>query len=190
MGQSILASKLLPVTLLAAAGAVFYVALAGDNDEASKEKQRLEHVEKVETNLKYTDKESKQHSQKIYYDNIRSAPSLNESHPTQTVDVSGPTIMESDVNDEVVAERLSRKSQYAPAHNYEQQLQDKISIQEQNKEYNEAYQKEYARQFVENAEKGGYAVKLSDDYKVIGVKKIRKPNSVSPKINNNGAGVE
>ncbi|WP_413289668.1 hypothetical protein [Bdellovibrio sp. HCB337] len=41
--------------------------------------------------------------------------------------------------------------------------------------YSEEYKREYARQFVENARKAGYLIKLNDDYKVISIRPIRKP---------------
>ena len=59
--------------------------------------------------------------------------------------------------------------------NADEQVQADLFEAQQNEEYSEAYKKEYARQFVENARKAGYLIKLSDDYKVISVKQIRKP---------------
>ncbi len=59
--------------------------------------------------------------------------------------------------------------------NADEQIQADLFEAQQNDEYSEAYKKEYARQFVENARKAGYLIKLSDDYKVISVKQIRKP---------------
>jgi len=59
--------------------------------------------------------------------------------------------------------------------NADEQVQADLFQEEQSREYSEAYKKEYARQFVENARKAGYLIKLSDDYKVISVRPIRKP---------------
>lgn len=62
-----------------------------------------------------------------------------------------------------------------PMNLVQQQL---FQAQEMSK-YDDAYRKEYARQFVENARRGGYDIKLSDDYRVLSVKKIRAPSGTS-----------
>ena len=56
-------------------------------------------------------------------------------------------------------------------------LQEELYQQQKLKESNEFYKKEYARQFVENAKKHGYAIELSSDYRVLSVKKINKKDT-------------
>ena len=43
--------------------------------------------------------------------------------------------------------------------------------------YDESYREEYARQFIENARRNGYEVRLDENYVVTSVKKIRTPSS-------------
>jgi len=57
----------------------------------------------------------------------------------------------------------------------DEQVQADLFESQQLQNYSEEYKKEYARQFVENARKAGYIIKLNDDYKVIMVRPIRKP---------------
>lgn len=57
-------------------------------------------------------------------------------------------------------------------------VQGEMLYNQQSAEYNKAYKEEYARQFVENARRGGYKVILSDDYKVLSVTPIRKPTQI------------
>jgi hypothetical protein len=54
-------------------------------------------------------------------------------------------------------------------------VQSDIFNDQQSAEYSQAYKEAYAKQFVENARKGGYNVILTDDFKVKSVQPIRKP---------------
>ena len=44
---------------------------------------------------------------------------------------------------------------------------------------NDAEKKEFARQYIENAKKGGYAIELSEDLQIIKVTPLRKPSQES-----------
>lgn len=55
-------------------------------------------------------------------------------------------------------------------------IQKELFNQQQQAEYSRAYKEEYARQFVENARRGGYQIKLGEDFKVISVRPIRTPS--------------
>lgn len=59
--------------------------------------------------------------------------------------------------------------------NSDEQVQADLFESQQLQEYSDEYKKEYARQFIENARKAGYIIRLNDDYKVIFVRPIRKP---------------
>lgn len=55
-------------------------------------------------------------------------------------------------------------------------VQKELFNAEQAAQYSQAYKEEYARQFVENARRGGYRIKLSEDLmRVISVTPIRRP---------------
>lgn len=56
-------------------------------------------------------------------------------------------------------------------------VQKELFNQQQMQEYTQAYKEEYARQFIENARRGGYKVILSDDLsRVISVTPLRSPS--------------
>lgn len=71
-------------------------------------------------------------------------------------------------------------------------VQKELFNKQQMDEYSKAYREEYARQFVENARRGGYLVKLSADYRVLSVTPIRKPipNRNEKILNPNSSGLE
>lgn len=59
----------------------------------------------------------------------------------------------------------------------DEMIQRDLFEAQQNQEYSQAYREEYARQFVENARRGGYKVILSEDLtRVISVQPIRRPS--------------
>ncbi|WP_413586016.1 hypothetical protein [Bdellovibrio sp. HCB274] len=69
-------------------------------------------------------------------------------------------------------------------------IQRELFNAEQDAAYSEAYKKEYARQFVENAAKGGYNVILDDQYRVRKVTPInRKPGTVDI-FNSDGGAIQ
>ncbi len=74
--------------------------------------------------------------------------------------------------------------------NADEAVQADLFESQQNQAYSEAYKKEYARQFVENAKKAGYIIKLSDDYKVLSVRAIRKPAVNMELFQSKGGGVQ
>lgn len=74
--------------------------------------------------------------------------------------------------------------------NSDEQVQTDLFEAQQMQEYSEAYKREYARQFVENARKAGYIIKLNDEYKVISVKPIRKPADGFDLFQSKGEGVQ
>ncbi|UOF00226.1 hypothetical protein [Bdellovibrio reynosensis] len=58
-------------------------------------------------------------------------------------------------------------------------VQKELFNQQQSHEYSRAYKEEYARQFIENARRGGYKVILSDDLsRVISVQPLRSRQSM------------
>lgn len=78
-----------------------------------------------------------------------------------------------------VARDLGRDQQnkladsYSPHDIVQKEMYDQIENQKQE----QAYREEYARQFVENARRGGYDIQLTDDLsRVKSVKEIRKSN--------------
>jgi hypothetical protein len=59
-------------------------------------------------------------------------------------------------------------------------IQSEVMNQQQMREYSDEYKREYARQFIENARRGGYKLVLSDDFsRVISVTPIKKQNGLN-----------
>lgn len=87
----------------------------------------------------------------------------------------------------IIAEVLGRGEKKQDIQTPEDIVQQEIYMAEQAAEYNQAYREEYARQFVENARKGGYKIILSEDLsKVISVTPIRKPGKDAFDIHSDG----
>lgn len=82
--------------------------------------------------------------------------------------------------------RGERREEYSSPHDV---VQKEIFENQQKEEYSQAYREEYARQFVENARRGGYKVMLSEDLtRVISVTPIRRPSQNQMDIFNGGSG--
>lgn len=70
--------------------------------------------------------------------------------------------------------RGERREEYSSPHEV---VQKELFNEQQAQEYTQAYKEEYARQFVENARRGGYKVILSEDLsRVISVTPLRNPS--------------
>lgn len=73
-----------------------------------------------------------------------------------------------------VAAALGRSSRQDEVSSPQDVIQREVFSREQMAEYTQAYKEEYARQFIENARKGGYRVILSEDLnRVISVQPIK-----------------
>ena len=82
--------------------------------------------------------------------------------------------------------RGDRREEYSSPHDV---VQKEIFENQQKDEYSQAYREEYARQFIENARRGGYKVMLSDDLtRVISVTPIRRPSQNHMQIQGGGSG--
>ncbi len=77
----------------------------------------------------------------------------------------------------LVASALGRGARVEEISSPQDVVQKEVFTREQMAEYTQAYKEEYARQFIENARKGGYKVILSEDMsRVISVQSIRDPS--------------
>lgn len=87
----------------------------------------------------------------------------NHNHLRQDVDTRSADI----------ANELGRGDKIADMYSPHDVVQREIYDAQQDAEYRQAYREEYARQFIENARRGGYNVKLSEDLsRVISVQPI------------------
>lgn len=79
-----------------------------------------------------------------------------------------------------MAKELGRGDKKEEIWTAEDAVQKDLYAAQQEAQYNQAYKEEYARQFVENARRGGYKVILSEDLsRVISVTPIRNPSKES-----------
>lgn len=67
-----------------------------------------------------------------------------------------------------------------------QLVQKKLAIEQQQQEMLQAYRQEYNRQFVENARKNGWEIRLDENSKIISAKPVRRPSQEGPQ--GSGAG--
>lgn len=74
--------------------------------------------------------------------------------------------------------------------NADEQVQTDLFEAQQAQQYTEAYKKEYARQFIENARRAGYFIKLNEDYKIISVRPLRKPTENFDLFKSQGGGAQ
>ncbi|NUN04914.1 MAG: hypothetical protein HUU57_04040 [Bdellovibrio sp.] len=82
--------------------------------------------------------------------------------------------------------RGERREEYSSPHDV---VQKEIFESQQKEEYSQAYREEFARQFVENARRGGYKVMLSEDLtRVISVTPIRRPSQNQMEVFGSGSG--
>lgn len=141
---------------------------------ANKNPQSKQFEEKVNKYLFQTSQQMELNRQKAQIEaNDLEAKGLGK--PTVKDDVHHLDLS-TDPRAEALLRELGRdvKDNGAPM-NADEQVQAELFQEQENQEYSEAYKKEYARQFVENARKAGYIIKLNDDYKVISISPIRKP---------------
>nr|BFD61508.1 hypothetical protein BdHM001_01890 [Bdellovibrio sp. HM001] len=83
-----------------------------------------------------------------------------------------------DTRAQELAEELGRGARHEEALSPHDIVQKELFNAEQAQEYSQAYKEEYARQFVENARRGGYKIILSEDLsRVLSVTPIRNPSN-------------
>ncbi|WP_374034562.1 hypothetical protein ACES2I_01040 [Bdellovibrio bacteriovorus] len=89
----------------------------------------------------------------------------------------------SDTRAQELAEELGRGTRKEETLSPHDIVQKELFNAEQQAEYSQAYKEEYARQFVENARRGGYRVILSEDLsRVLSVTPIRNPSGGSMNV--------
>lgn len=99
-----------------------------------------------------------------------------EEHPSRTHLEREPVPLELNTTDE--AEKLAQDLKKNPIGSKrpsspEEYLQMELFKAQEAATLNAAYKEEYARQFIANARKDGWEIKLNKDFKVISVKPLR-----------------
>lgn len=191
-------SSLIILLLLIGAGALFFKYL-GDEPVTSTargvasphaaHKQNPEFEKSVNRHLMMTNDKVELAQQRMAVDNNRLTKDFHETsaqkvyeQPQGGVDLTGEGYAAN------VAEDLGRGERKSTMKSPHDVIQAELFNAQQDQEYSEAYRQEYARQFVENARRGGYKVQLDEDFKVISVTPLRKPSQNSDVLGVNSAG--
>lgn len=183
---------LLGLVLLIAAAAILFLAL----DESPTSKQGLnqqkvnsEKFEKsVNKHLMLTNELMRLASERATLESNELVNRFSKTKPSDFVYTNDNTIdLSTDNRAADVADEIGRGKRPEDSSSPHDVVQRELFNEEQVKEYTQAYKAEYARQFIENARRGGYKVKLSDDYsRVLSVTPIN-PGHGNMELFNSGA---
>lgn len=98
---------------------------------------------------------------------------FNSTKPQEAYQNHGNLRQDLDTRSDDIANELGRGDKIAEMYSPHDVVQREIYNAEQDAEYQQAYREEYARQFIENARRGGYNVRLSEDLsRVISIQPI------------------
>ncbi len=174
-------TMLLALLLFLGAGGLLFAYL-GAEDKAPQNRgpsataQSAQFEKSVNRHLMFTNENIEQRKQRMALENAQllnkdfnSTKAQEAYRPDDRLDLS----MDNRAAD--IAEELGRGNRARSDFSPHDQVQKELYQSEREEEYSQAYREEYARQFVENARRGGYRVILSDDLtKVISVTPIRQ----------------
>ncbi len=142
----------------------------------------------VNRHLMMTNEKVEMARQRMEVDNTR----FKEFHETkaQTAYQSAEGVdLNGEGNAKSVAEDLGRgERKQSNSRSPHDVIQSELYNAQLNQAYTEEYRQEYARQFVENARRGGYKVQLDENYRVISVTPLRKPTQSLDLFEGEGSG--
>lgn len=171
----------LPVGILAVAGACLYVGLTDKSPgsrtppsarSAQAQESVNRHLEKTAEKLEMERRRMQVENARMALEYANSAPDPQYAPPTR----EGAELIH-DQRTEKLAEDLGVDSQRTLPTNPMDLIHQQLFEAQRNREMTDAYKKAYAAQFIENARRGGYEIKLNDEFRVISVKPIRRPSS-------------
>ncbi|MGZ3781557.1 MAG: hypothetical protein ACXVCY_12975 [Pseudobdellovibrionaceae bacterium] len=131
----------------------------------------------VNKHLMLTNEKMKLETQKVSLENAQLLNKDLASIPTQQAYENDNKLdLSTDSRAAEMANELGRGIRFEEISSPGDIIQKELFSQDQMQEYSQAYKQEYARQFIENARRGGYKVILSEDLsKIISVIPIRSP---------------
>ena len=134
--------------------------------------------EKVNKHLFQTQAQKDLKAAKAKAENTMMAPDLHEVEAqTKYGSRNSGVQTHGDVWDDQIVEQFEKTYQqetYKPDFQVQQDLYENQMMNQ----YDQAYREEYKKQFIENARRAGYQVKLGPDNKVMSVKPLKKPASI------------
>lgn len=178
MSKSFDLQKWLPVGILVASGGLLLYAMNDTGPAPKTHSARSERVqETVNKHLERTAEQLEMQRRRMQIENSRLVMNYDSSvaERAYTPPSEGVELQQADSSSAVARDLGVNNIKQLPS-NPTDLIHSQLFEQQQARQYNEAYKKEYARQFIENARRGGYEVRLSDDFKVESVKPIRKPS--------------
>jgi hypothetical protein len=184
-------NKLLAILLFLGAGILVLMYLGNDNSGkpgASGVVKSDKFTKSVNKHLMVTNEKMEFERRRIEIENAANSNfNATKAQPTYNAQDSGLDLS-NDSKAAEVAEMLGRgERKENTSNNPHDVIQRELFNAQQDAQYSAAYKEEYARQFVENAAKGGYKVILDENYKVRSVTPInRQPGSTD--IFNTGGG--
>ncbi|MBO9665670.1 MAG: hypothetical protein J7501_02515 [Bdellovibrio sp.] len=172
--------KLLALLLFVGAGALVLMSMGPEEKRTAGQAPASVKSEKFEKNvnkhLMLTNENIEMQRRRMEIENARSNGDFNSTKAQATYEApSGGVDLSTDSRASDVARELGRgdRQEDQPMNPHEV-IQKELFNQQQNAEYTQAYKEEYARQFVENARRGGYKVILDDQYRVKQVVPLRR----------------
>lgn len=183
-------SMLLALVLFLGAGGLIFFSMMPE--EKAKNSPTIVHSKKYEDSvnkhLMLTNEKIQLQKQRMMVENNALAPEYQRTRPGQAYENSNVGVDLTPENRSYeVAKALGREerpeSQPRTPHEI---IQSEVFNQQQEQEYSRAYKEEYAKQFIANAARNGWAVKLSDDFKVLSVTPIRAPTNQMQLFNSDG----
>lgn len=177
-------SKLLAILLFVGAGTLILMSMGPEQTKKSGAPAavKTEKFEKsVNKHLMYTNEKMDLERRRMEIENARLGGDFNstKAQPTYEPQTSGVDLSTDSKAAEVANElgRGTRREEEATSpHDI---IQKELFNAEQNAQYTQVYKEEYARQFIENARRGGYKVILDDQYRVKQVIPIRRPSEAT-----------
>lgn len=153
------------------------------NQKAQRKEQefdREKYISSVNRHLQDTAQRIKQSQQAVLVDNQRSrAKPLEETNPSEYYFAPKPGSSIED-NSEAdpwrdLKQRLDSASELqSRGVEAGEEIQFKLFQEQQMREWSQTYRKAYAKAFIENARKAGYEIELSEDFKVLSIRKINR----------------
>ncbi len=92
---------------------------------------------------------------------------------------SVPLDLRGDRNEYNSARDIERRIESAPSQSADNVIHSEMAERELQRHAEEAYRREYARQYVENARRNGYHVELDSEYKIQSVKELPQRTGAS-----------
>lgn len=146
-------------------------ATAAGPDAEVEARKRKELEDRVNRHIQLTNRKIETDREKIEQEKRFTIPQVGQLAIQPNNELTGGVVTRGDRNEYNTIRDLER-DRSAPPPSMNNQIQEELAENQARQRHNEAAMKEYARQFVENARRNGYDVKLSEDYRVLDVRKL------------------